>query len=95
MNSGFFRPIVEALEIVISALLEFVGIEVGKYFLGEFFIALLLSSIVTVPVAAVLVDTITDNMRVEYGGFGYYLIACLVAAPICFGGATVVFLVLS
>ena len=41
MNSGFLRPVVEALEIVISALLEFVGIEVGKYFLGEFFIALL------------------------------------------------------
>ncbi|GGE41984.1 hypothetical protein [Actibacterium pelagium] len=78
---------IRALEAIVTSILESLGIELGKFLLGEFFIALLLTSLITFPVSAGLVDLVTERLKLEYGSFLYNLVALFIGAPIVFGVA--------
>ncbi|MGH1446181.1 MAG: hypothetical protein ACRBBO_09070 [Cognatishimia sp.] len=71
------RGLAELLEAMFAPILEFIGIETGKFLLGEFFIVLLLSSLIVIPITAAIHDSACENMNVKHGGFGYYILALI------------------
>ena len=63
-----------ALEDILVAVLEFLGFQVGKLALGELFPALILSSLVLVPIVAILTEVASDKAGCAWGGACYYVL---------------------